>query len=143
MRLLPQDIGARWTDGGSIGMRRGPAGVRGARSTPACPARLFAGVAAKCLARQNSARQRGGKTQEIRDNWANYVQLLRSAHLQSDVTAGSQRAAVCAGDAAIFSNTYEEDNPTTKLINEVEMSIMHPAVARVGSEGGDWEFRVV
>lgn len=70
------------------------------------------------------------------------MQLLRSAHLQSDVTAGSQRAAVCAGDAAIFSNTYEKDNPTTKLINEVEMSIMHPAVARVGSEG-DWEFRVV
>lgn len=72
---------------------------------------------------------------EKKDNWANSVQLLRSAHLQSDVTAGSRRAAVCAGEAAIFSNTLENDNPTPKLKNEVEMSIMHLAVARVGSVG--------
>lgn len=94
---MPQDVCARRTDGGSIGMR--PAGVRqaGPPGSLSCSS-PFAGVAAKCLSpltppRQISARKRGRKNagkqnkQEKKDNWLNEAQLLRSAHLQSDVTS--------------------------------------------------------
>lgn len=112
-------------------------GCQAPRSPSACLARL-------CL-RQSIWYVRfllGSREEKrrIEDNWPNYVQLLRTAHLQSDVT---ERAASTWTAAAIFSNTYENDNPTTKLKNEVKISTIHPAVARVGSDGGYWEFSVV
>lgn len=93
----------RRMDGKSVGMRRGHSPRTCVRQTARSPsarqavllASAFAGVAARCLARRNSARggTSRGKRRE-RTNWPNCVQLLRTAHLQSDVTAGSHRAAI-------------------------------------------------
>lgn len=90
---LPQDVGARVTGGRSIGMRRGrSAGVThaGARP-PGRPARLCLQVLGR---RVWPVRILRGSGEEKRDNWPNDVQLLRTAHLQSDVTAGARRAAI-------------------------------------------------
>lgn len=143
---MPQDVGARWTDGRSIGMRRGHSartcGRHAPRSPSACPARLCLQVLRRNVWPVRIPR--GSGEEKRREKIIGQIRCSccepHTCSLMSPLAASELPSA--RRDAAIFSNTYENDNPTTKLKNEVEISIIHPAVARVGSDGS-LVFRVV
>lgn len=139
MRLLPQDVGARWTDVRSIGMRRGHSPRTGGCQAPG-PRQLVLLVSAfRCCGEvfgpsefcEAAGRKNAGK--RIIGQITCSCCEPHTCSLMSPLAASELPSTY--RDAAIFSNTYEKDDPTTKLINEVEISIIHPAVTRIGSDG--------